>query len=237
MHDHDDADASEVSNDGSRPEDDVVDVQHFDKPVMEQAAQRSKADSQRCSSTSTGANLKRKPSGQVQGMCCRGAVGAWHKHLPSARGLWVACSEGTALPDRKPHEVSVLRMECTLCIHTLFGAALNGFSEKSLFFCATLQISKPSLCPSPFMPCTRSRRISFHRYCPYSGFLWHVLSWRQRAGHPRLAPVRRAAQSLPNHILRPCSAMLLVLWKGTVMMERVQASNCALSIDLVDASS
>ena len=66
VHDHDDADASEVSADGSR-EDDMVEVQHFDRPVMDRAAQHGKA----AASPAKGGPAWRKPTAaQGNGMRC-----------------------------------------------------------------------------------------------------------------------------------------------------------------------
>jgi hypothetical protein len=139
MHDNDDADASEVSNDGSRPGDDVVDVQHFDRPVMEQAAQNSKALSRRSSSKSSGPGMKKKPAGKVEGMCCRGAVCACSEHMLSVRGPRVTWLELSA---EEAHEICMLPLYLVSCVRILGSAAPDAQQKMS---CSLLKPLQPGL--------------------------------------------------------------------------------------------
>jgi hypothetical protein len=189
MHDHEDADASEVSNDGSRPEDDVVDVQHFDRPVMELAAQRSKALYLKSSSKSSGPGVQKKPAGTVEGMCCRGAVCACREHMLSVRGPRVTWLDLIA---EEAHTICMLPFYLVTCVRMLGGAAPDvqqkrGYwlSSLSLFsqVCDTMGHTWLDLCPL-------SRYIFLRSCFSCSIAMRHVLKWKQSHLGPRSQPAR-----------------------------------------------
>lgn len=134
VHDHGDADASEGSADGSR-EDDMVEVQHFDRPVMDMAAQQGKAVARQAS----GGPAWTKPVAQGNGMRC-GRLGCVLAGLLAGSGQSVGIqammtAQGRCTARFARHAPSAFACKpcraCAVCQYARSAASHSGAASRS----------------------------------------------------------------------------------------------------------